>query len=277
MIERNLVQNLEVSSWERVEYTPDEELSAVQAKLDADPENAGLWMEKGLTLAKASLYREAGECYAKAIALDPFNGVLYRHRGHRFLSQWRFEDACADFTLAARLLAENNPEQWNVYYHLGLSHFLLGQYEKAAKAYQRCLELSHTDDEIIAVCDWYYMTELRLGDREAAEKLLENVHEDFNPGESKDYFRRLLMYKGILKPEEVLPADITTLDPLDLITMGFGLSNYYWYHGEPEKSNQVVDMILAAGDSSCYYTAFGYLAAKVDKKNRAAAAAAQKE
>ena len=267
MIERKLVQNLEVSSWERVEYTPDEDLKAVQAKIDADPENAELWMEKGLVLAGSALYREAGECYAHAISIDPFNGLLYRHRGHRFLSQWRFEDALADFTLASRLI----PDNWDVWYHLGLSHFLLGQYEKAAKAYQRCLELTTTEDAMIAVCDWYYMTELRLGDRAAAEKLLDNIQPDFNPGDNTAYFRRLLMYKGLVKPEEVLPADLNALAPIELITMGFGLSNYYWYNGEQDKSNQVIDMILKAGDKNECYFAFGYLAAKVDKKNRAAA------
>ena len=76
------------------------------------------------------------------------------------------------------------------------------------------------------------------------------------------------MYKGVIKPEEVLPEDIHSLDPLQLITMGFGLSNYYYYNGEEEKSNEVLDMILKAGDESEFYFAFGYLAAKVDKKNR---------
>ena len=264
MIKRTLTQAYETSSWERVSYEPDEELAALNAKIEADPENAGLWMEKGLVLAKNSLYREAGECYARAIAIEPFNGILYRHWAHRMLSQWRFEDACAGFALAARLI----PDNWDVWYHLGLSHFLLGQYKKAAEAYQRCLELSTREDELIAVCDWYYMTELRLGDRAAAEKLLDNIHEDFDPGDNTAYFRRLLMYKGVVKPEEVLPEDIHSLDPLQLITMGFGLSNYYYYNGEEEKSNEVLDMILKAGDESECYFAFGYLAAKVDKKNR---------
>ena len=246
MIKRTLNQAYETSSWERVSYEPDEELAALNAKIEADPENAGLWMEKGLVLAKNSLYREAGECYARAIAIEPFNGILYRHWAHRMLSQWRFEDACAGFALAARLI----PDNWDVWYHLGLSYFLLGQYKKAAEAYQRCLELSTREDELIAVCDWYYMTELRLGDRAAAEKLLDNIHEDFDPGENTAYFRRLLMYKGVIKPEEVLPEDIHSLDPLQLITMGFGLSNYYYYNGEEEKSNEVLDMILKAGDES---------------------------
>lgn len=266
MIERTLKQEYEVSSWERVQYTPDEDLKALEEKITADPDNSELWMKKGLKLADSSLYREAGECYAHAIALDPFNGILYRHWAHRMLSQWRFEDACAGFTIASRLI----PENWDVWYHLGLSHFLLGEYEKAAAAYQRCLELSTKEDELIAVCDWYYMTELRLGDRAAAEKLLENIHEDFDPGDNTAYFRRLLMYKGIVKPEEVLPKDLSSLDALELITMGFGLSNYYYYNGEEEKSNQVLDMILKAGDEHDCYFAFGYLAAKVDKTKRSA-------
>ncbi len=266
MIKANLVQELEVSSWERVSYEPSEELKAVEEKIAQDPENTALWVEKGLLFAASSLYREAEECYAHAIAIDPFEGILYRHRAHRFLSQWRFEDACADFTIASRLI----PENWDVWYHLGLSYFLLGDYVKASKAYQHCLDISTKEDELIAVCDWFYMTKLRLGDREGAEKLLHNIQEDFDPGDNGAYFRRLLMYKGIVKPEEVLPEDLSTLDALDLVTMGFGLSNYYFYNGEEAKSNEVIDMILKSGDEQNCYVAFGYLAAKVDKKNRSA-------
>lgn len=264
MIERKLIKEYEVSSWDRMSYIPDEELLAVEAELAEDPENTGLWVKKGLVFAKAFLYREAGECYARAIAIDPFEGILYRHRGHRFLSQWRFEDACADFTIASRLI----PENWDVWYHLGLSYFLLGDYDKAAEAYQCCLDLSQSEDELIAICDWYYMTEVRRGNLEKAVSLLDHVEEDFDPGENTAYFRRLLMYKGVVKPEEVLPEDLSALDALELITMGFGLSNYYYYQGQEEKSNEVIDLILKSGDENECYFAFGYLAAMADKKRR---------
>jgi len=46
----------EVSSWERVEYQPNEKALAAQAKLEKDPENPRLWMEKGLALAEDKLY-----------------------------------------------------------------------------------------------------------------------------------------------------------------------------------------------------------------------------
>ncbi len=264
MIKATLVQDREVSNWTRVEYTKDDALKALEAKIEAEPTNGDLWMEKGLMLAGSALYREAGECYSRAIACDPFKGIYYRHRAHRFLSQWRFEDALADFTIASRMI----PENWDVWYHLGLSNFLLGNYADAAVAYQTCLELSTTEDALIAICDWYYMAKIRLGDREGAVALLDNIQEDFDPGENTAYFRRLLMYKGVVAPADVLPKDLASIDALELITMGFGLSNYYYYNGEEQKSNEVIDMILKAGDENECYFAFGYLAAKVDKRNR---------
>ncbi len=259
-----LVKEYEVSSWERVKFEPNEKVKEAEKKLAADPENPDLWMEKGLALADDKLYREAEECYAHALALDPFNGILYRHRGHRMLSQFRFEDACADFVMASRMI----PENWDVWYHLGLSYFLLRDYEKAAKAYERCLQLSKTQMDLIAVCDWYYMTNLRLGKRDEAEAVLEHIHEDFDPGDNFAYFRRLLMYKGILKPEEVLPEDLAKESGINIITMGFGISNYYYYNGEPDKAEEIIDLILKTGDEQNCYFAFGYLAAMVDKKYR---------
>ena len=80
---------------------------AVDKKLAADRENGDLWMERGLRLADQQLMREAVEAFSKAISIDPFKGIYYRHRAHRYLSCWRFQDACADFTLASRLIPEN--------------------------------------------------------------------------------------------------------------------------------------------------------------------------
>ena len=62
--------------------------------------------------------------------------------------------------IASRL----NPNDWNVFYHLGLSYFLLRDYAKAAKAYARCYELTDAEPELIAVTDWYYMTLKRCND-----------------------------------------------------------------------------------------------------------------
>ena len=110
----------QVETIERTENPLSDAVLAVDKKIAEDPKNADLWMERGLRLAEQQLMREAVEAFSKAISLDPFQGIYYRHRAHRYLSCWRFQDACADFTLASRLI----PDNWDVWYHLGLSHYL---------------------------------------------------------------------------------------------------------------------------------------------------------
>ena len=79
-----LVQEYQVASWERNELPTTPELTAIDEKIAKDPENAELHKERGLLLAGLGYYREAAECYSRAIAINPFNWEYYRHRAHRF-------------------------------------------------------------------------------------------------------------------------------------------------------------------------------------------------
>lgn len=252
-----VTKTCQVETIERTQAALSDAVLAVDEKLAADRENADLWMERGLRLADQQLMREAVEAFSKAIAINPFKGIYYRHRAHRYLSCWRFQDACADFTLASRMI----PDNWDVWYHLGLSHYLLGEYEAAAEAYDCCYRLSPSDDKLIAVTDWYWMTLQRLGRKEKAQEILDRIHEGMEYGGNLSYYKRLLFYKGIVPEEELM-----TGETLDVVTQGYGLSNYYRIHGDMEKANAIIDKVLAAGDESMWY-AFGYLAAMVDKAN----------
>ena len=238
-------QAYESASFVRCVVPETADIQAASAAVAANPESGDAWMKKGHALAKVSMMREAEECYAMAISCDPFNWEYYRHRAHRFLSCWRFEDAAADFVIASRL----NPNDWNVFYHLGLSYFLLRDYAKAAKAYARCYELTDADPELIAVTDWYYMTLKRLGNDEEAAKILARITDHMNPGENTAYYARLLMYKGLKKPEELLSADPEEVTALELITMGFGIANYFLQNGQPDKAYDLMERVVKAGDA----------------------------
>ena len=72
------------------------------------------------------------------------------------------------------------------------------------------------------------------------------------------------MYKGILKPEDLFSEND---DDLQVITRYYGVSNYYYIMGDVAKSNQMIEKILQAGDKQ-WWSAFGYLAAMVDKRTR---------
>lgn len=260
----SIVQKYEVASWERCAIPQDEAIAAATAAVEKNPEDGQAWMKKGHALARVSLMREAEECYAMAISCDPFNWEYYRHRAHRFLSCWRFQDAAADFVIASRL----NPNDWNVWYHLGLSWFLLRDYEKAAEAYKRCYEITDAEQELIAISDWYWMTLKRLGRDEEAQKVLDRITDHMNPGENTAYYARLLMYKGLKKPEELLSANPEETTDLEIVTMGFGIGNYYLVNGEADKGYAVMERVIEAGNGSDCYFAFAYLASMVELSAR---------
>ena len=243
-------------------------LAELEARIQQEPENAQLYKAKGLLLAALGYYREAGECYSKAISIDPFNWEYYRHRAHRFVSCGLFADGVADFTIASRL----NPKDWNVWYHLGLSYFLLGMYEKADEAYLSCEALNKTADDLVAVTDWHYMTLRRLGRDADAAKLLEKITPDLPVSDevSGSYFKRLLLYKGLIEPEKLFEnVDSKAGADLPVVTQGFGLANYYLMLGDTEKYEELLNRVIETAANSHWYSAFACLAAHVDKINNA--------
>ena len=69
------------------------------------------------------------------------------------------------------------------------------------------------------------MTLRRLGRKDEADRILEPIHPDMTIIENRAYHRRLLMYKGLLKPEELLSEKDAT--PTDIATQGYGVGNWY--------------------------------------------------
>lgn len=255
-----ILKEHQVANPQRTDIELSEKVKAIDEQLKENPDQVDLLMKRGLALADMRLMREAVEWFSKAIAVDPFCGILYRHRAHRHLSCWEFDEACADFTIASRLI----PDNWDVWYHLGLSYYLLGNYEKALKAYKLCYEMSEAEDKLIAVSDWYWMTLMRSGHKDTADAVLARITENMDPKENTAYYNRLLMYKGILKHEDLFSEND---DDLQVITRYYGVSNYYYIMGDVAKSNQMIEKILQAGDKQ-WWSAFGYLAAMVDKRTR---------
>src|SRR5690606_6283980 len=93
---------------------------------------------------------------------------------------------------------------FNVWYHLGLVHFLQGQYDQALDAYTKCLAVSKNDDALVATSDWRWMTLMRLGRKDEAAKVLTRITPQMEILENASYHRRLLMYKGEVRPEALL-------------------------------------------------------------------------
>ena len=222
-----------------------EKVLELNKQLAKDPENAELWIKRGLALVEQNLMREAVESYSKALCLDPFNWLGYRNRAHRHLSCWEFQEACSDFIMSTRLVPNTVDihEIWEAWYLLALSHYLLGEYEKAADAYKTCYSLARGDD-IITTTGWYWSTLMRLDRKEEAEGILAFITKDMKFEASREaYFSTLRMFKGWVSPEDT-EAQCNMPDCKDKFTRLYAISNYYYITGDLDNSNRVIDRIL---------------------------------
>lgn len=251
-------------------------LSLARAELRADPDNVEKLIWVGRRLGYLWRYGEAIEVFTEGIRRHPHSAQLYRHRGHRYISTRRFRDAAEDFAMAAQLIegeidnvemdgAPNEQDlplstlAFNVYYHLGLARYLAGDFGGAFRAYQKNVKYAaRNDDSTVANADWMYMTLRRLGRAQEAARLLDSITEDMEIIENTAYHRRLLMYKGLVKPEELL--DEEEAGELDLATMGYGVANWHLYHGRTDRAKALFQRVVAGN----YWPAFGFIAAEAD-------------
>ena len=237
-----------------------------------DPE-AIIWA--GRRLGYLWRFNDAIAMFSKGIALYPDNPKFYRHRGHRYLSIREFAKAQADFEQAADLIKgkpdEIEPDgapnpagkprstlQFNIWYHLALAYYLQGNYAKAYDAQVECMKVSKNDDSIVATSDWMWMTLMRLNRKAEAEKVLTPIAATMDILEGQSYHRRLLMYKGLEKPDALL--DTTKADPTQIATQGYGVANYYFVTGDVAKARAVFEQIVAGAG----WNAFGFIAAEAD-------------
>ena len=231
-----------------------EAVEPLRSALAAAPDSIELWMALGGALAGSWNYQEAIDAYSEGLFRDPSRALLYRHRGHRFISTRRFEAAAADLELSSRL----DPSNWDTWYHLGLAYYLMGDFARAERAYLRCYELTGDDGALVAVSDWLWMTLMRLGKKREADGILEAIRPEMEVGENTSYHRRLLMYKGVLSPTDLL--DLEGAGDLELATLGYGVGNYYLVTGRVEKAYEIFERVVEGS----YWPAFGFIAAEAE-------------
>ena len=77
---------------------PDDKNTVAEAeqKLAADPKNIDLLIALGRAQAGVWRYRDAIATYTRGIAIDPKHAMLYRHRGHRYITLRMFDKAVKD-------------------------------------------------------------------------------------------------------------------------------------------------------------------------------------
>ena len=239
---------------------------------DAD---ALIWL--GRRTAYLGRFDEAIKIYTEGIRKHPRDARLYRHRGHRFITTRRFRAAVGDLEKAAQLIrgktdevepdglpnVRNVPTSTlgsNVWYHLGLARYLLGDFEGALEAYRECEKFSKNPDMLVATSHWLYMTLRRLKREEEARRVLDPVTAEMEIIENGDYHRLLLMYKGETTPERLLDDAGQGKLGVGYATIAYGVGNWHAYNGQPGKALRLYLELMQLPQR----TSFGYIAAEAE-------------
>lgn len=254
----------------------DANLVTALADLEASPEDADALIWAGRRYGYLAHYRTAIDLFTSGAELFPDDARFLRHRGHRYLSVRELDRAVEDFRQAAGLIQgqadEVEPDglpnargiptstlQFNIWYHLGLAHYLKGDFELARAAYLELMAVSKNNDAVVAASYWLYMTLVRLGRDEEAREALTPINADLDIIENGAYLDLLLLFKGERTPDDLLgPGGEETLNGA---TLGYGIGFWYVMAGDTERAAQIFDQVVAV---EAQWAAFGYIASEVE-------------
>lgn len=252
----------------------EQQLAAARAEYERDPQNPAAILWLGRRTAYLGRYREAIEIFTEGIRRHPNDPRMYRHRGHRLITVRELDLAVADLTRAASLIEgrpdESEPDglpnardiptstlQSNIWYHLGLAHYLRGDFARALDAYRRCMSVSRNPDGVVSTSHWLYMSLRRLGREREASEVLAAISREMDVIENQSYHRLLLMYRGEITPDHLLAASESDLDRA---TIGYGIGNWFLYNGDAARARELFERVTASGE----WAAFGYIAAEAE-------------
>lgn len=249
-----------------------QDLSRATDSLHVHPASADALLWVGRRLAYLGKYREAIDTFTAGVTRFPKDARFLRHRGHRYLTIRRPTLAIVDLSRAGVMLqgqadviepdgvanASGTPVstlQFNVWYHLGLAHYVQGEWTAALAAYNECAKVSVNPDLKVATAYWRYLT-LRRMDRDAEAATVLNVAEN-NPTviENGAYLRLLRVFAGL---EPVSALRYENGDRVSDATTAYGVSMWYALNGRRGEATALWRRL----SESAGWGAFGVLAAE---------------
>ena len=250
-------QSVQYRSPAGVEYRSQPDTGAIaraQQALATDPRNVERIIELGIAQSGARQFREAIETFTRGLEIAPNNALLYRWRGHRYLSIREFDRALMDLERGARI----DSSIYGIWYHLGVLRFLRGEFDLAARAFARGLPIAPNAGERAGSYDWQWMSLSRAGRPTEAAALITSMPDSVPTAAANAYSKRLLLYKGVLPPDAVLmPADT---GDVNVATLAYGLGNWYIVQRDTAKAREFFRRAIESGG----WPAFGFMVAEAE-------------
>lgn len=234
----------------------DKALAAYDRAIALDPKNAEYHLRRCRTLARLQRHQEAIPACSESLRLKPDDPAALLDRGHFYINLSQFEPALADLTKVEAV----KKDDYNIYYHLALAHYLGGHYDQAAAAYEGCVSKAPTDDNRVSCMAWQYPALKRAGRDAEAKQVLDRVTPSLAVKNNLAYLDRLLLFKGEKTEEQV--AEGMKKDALQLSTVAYGIGLWHLMNGRTDRAREY----FQKATSTDRWAAFGYVASAVELK-----------
>jgi tetratricopeptide (TPR) repeat protein len=236
-----------------VSYASQPDTGAVaraESALAAAPRDVERILALGLAQSGIRRYREAIATFTRGLEIAPDSAVLYRWRGHRYLSLRDFDRARADLERGLAL----DSACYGCWYHLGIVKYVTGDFAGAADAFARALPAAPEPGERAGSIDWRWMSLSRAGQNAEARAMLDRETDSLPAGNA--YTKRIALYRDQVTPDQVFtPAD--TAD-IQVATLSYGVGNWYLLRGDTARARESFEKAIASGG----WPAFGFIAAE---------------
>jgi len=229
-------------------------IARAKTALDTDPRNVQRFIALGVAQSGARQFREAIETFTRGIAIAPNDAMLYRWRGHRYVSVREFDKAQADLTHGYQLDSTN----YGILYHLGVLRFVQGNFAGAAEMFAKAQPRAPDGGELAGSTDWLWMSLSRAGRAAEAKAMLARRPDTLPTPPGYAYVSRLKMYRGEITPAQLISASDTA--DVQVATLSFGLGNWYIVHGNKTKAKAAFERAIASGG----WPGFGFIVSEAE-------------
>jgi tetratricopeptide (TPR) repeat protein len=228
-------------------------VARAESALAAAPRDVDRIIQLGIAQSAIRRYREAIATFTRGIAIAPGNAVLYRWRGHRYLSVRELDRARADLEHGLAL----DSTLYGCWYHLGIVKYVTGDFAGAADAFAHALPLAPDPGERAGSIDWSWMSLSRAGRSAEAQAVLDRNPTDSVPA-GNVYAPRLRLYRKQIGPDQVLGRADTS--DIAVATLSYGLGNWYLLHGDTTEARRWLERSVLSGG----WPAFGFIASEAE-------------
>lgn len=256
------------------------ELTALAAPLEEKEDlTEDEYIELGRFYIAGNRFLDAVDLYTRGLEAHPDSFKLRRHRGHRYINLRELDKAIVDLEEAVALIGDAHTdvleynsdgepsatyEHWT-YYHIGLYHYLNGNWEEAAAAYQKCVDTATANPVLVGATDWLYNAYQKGGMAEAAAAVIAAIPADLDTNREHPYFKRVMVYKGEWDAFDYVDIDKPgTQWTAGDITVGYGIANWFRFNGDEEAAEAIHRKIL----ETPYWNAWAYVVTDKEYEDR---------